>query len=734
MIVKCGQDKDLLLLRRQREGRGHDNLGGMNLNPIDNASLGVNRLQSTKLLCRFGIHELQLDAEAIYQKFVKIIENTNLTIAPYEVEETEDRQLDPRAGTVAFGSAFHGWAFTLPQFARLYAKKFNTSEDFFLTKFWGDNYYDKETKKWQTSPQVEGRPPLKRAFCEYIMEPIVKLSKALHDNDEEAYTKLLSNLGITLLAEDKTFSGRDLIRRCFQKWMMAADALLEMIVRHLPSPKQAQVYRGPYLYEGPQDDIYAKAIRECDPNGPLMIYVSKMVPGDKGRLYCFGRVFSGTIMAGQKVRILGANYDPQTKVDQYYKNVTRTVLMMGRFTQQVSQVPCGNTVGLIGIDQFVVKNATVTGEKDAAAYTIRCMRYSVSPVVRVAVSPKNPADLPKLIEGLNLMVKTDGLVQVTKEENGEHVVAGCGELHLEICLHDLVENYAKIEITTSEPVVSYKETVTTTGSTRCLSKSQNKLNRVIGYAQPLEPEIVSEVEEGRLGKQVDAKAVAHTLMSKFNWDSNDAKKVWVFGPESTGTSVLVDQTKAAVYLTETRSSFEHAFEWVTRQGALADQEMRGVRINITDVMLHSDPAHRGDGQIVPMARRMYYAAQLTAGPRLEEPIYKVSITCPTAAIGGVYSCLGQRRGIVANQEPVTGTPLTVVTANLPVAESFGFIAHLRSATSGQAFAQCIFDHWEVVNQDPFDESSRVSQVIKKIRTRRGLPEAIPSLDHFLDKL
>jgi len=88
------------------------------------------------------------------------------------------------------------------------------------------------------------------------------------------------------------------------------------------------------------------------------------------------------------------------------------------------------------------------------------MKYSVSPVVRVAVDVKNASDLPKLVEGLKKLSKSDPLVVVSTEETGEHVIAGCGELHVEICLKDLEEEYAKCDIKKGDPVVTYKETVT----------------------------------------------------------------------------------------------------------------------------------------------------------------------------------------------------------------------------------------------------------------------------------
>jgi len=152
------------------------------------------------------------------------------------------------------------------------------------------------------------------------------------------------------------------------------------------------------LYEGPLDDEAAVAMKNCDPNGPLMMYISKMVPTtDKGRFYAFGRVFAGRIATGQKCRIMGPNYLPGKKEDLYEKSIQRTILMMGRYVEAIEDVPCGNICGLVGVDQFLVKTGTITTYKEA--HNLKVMKFSVSPVVRVAVEPKNAADLPKLVEG-----------------------------------------------------------------------------------------------------------------------------------------------------------------------------------------------------------------------------------------------------------------------------------------------------------------------------------------------
>lgn len=134
-----------------------------------------------------------------------------------------------------------------------------------------------------------------------------------------------------------------------------------------------------------------------------MMYVSKMVPtSDKGRFYAFGRVFSGKVATGMKARIMGPNYVPGKKEDLYEKAIQRTILMMGRYVEAIEDVPCGNICGLVGVDQFLVKTGTITTFKDA--HNLKVMKFSVSPVVRVAVEPKNPADLPKLVEGKSIFL------------------------------------------------------------------------------------------------------------------------------------------------------------------------------------------------------------------------------------------------------------------------------------------------------------------------------------------
>jgi len=540
-------------------------------------------------------------------------------------------------------------------------------------------------------------------------------------------------LGVVLKGDDRQLVGKPLMKRCMQIWINAAETLLQMIVMMLPSPKIAQKYRVENLYEGPMDDTAANAIRDCKREGPLMMYVSKMVPtSDKGRFYAFGRVFSGTIATGQKVRIQGPYYKPGAKEDLSLKSIQRTILMMGKYTEQIADVPCGNTVALVGVDAYLVKTGTITTIEDA--HNIVPMKYSVSPVVKVAVKPKDGKDLPKLVEGLKKLSKSDPLVVCSTEESGEHIIAGCGELHVEICLKDLRDEYAQCDFIMSDPVVSYRETVAEESSQTCLSKSPNKHNRLYMVAEKLSEELAGDIENGKIGPKADPKERARIMKDKFDWDDNSARKIWCYGPETDGANLVVDDTQGVQYLNEIKEHVNSAFQWTTKEGPLCEENMRSIRFNIKDVTLHADSIHRGAGQLMPVTRRVCFASEMTAKPTLQEPIFLVEITCPQDVMSGVYNCLTMRRGMVFEENPREGTPLVQAKCHLPVAESFGFVASLRQMTSGQAFPQCVFDHWADIPGDAMEKGGKMEEMILKIRARKHIKEAMPVLSDYLDKL
>ena len=618
------------------------------------------------------ILELQVDAEEMYRSFDSIIESVNINISNHGQPDMGDILLYPNKGNVAFGSGKDCWAFTLTTFARIYSKKFLIDIDKIQERLWGDNYYDPKSKKWVKEPTNNESGNLRRAFCAFVMEPIIKLSRSIMDGNVEQMNKILASIEISLSPEEQELKGNRLLRLVMSKWMSISDTLLEMMVLHLPSPKVAQKYRVSYLYEGPQDDEVAASIRDCNPKGPLIMYVSKMVPtSELGRFFAFGRVFGGTISSGQKVRIMGPNYKPGKNDDLFVKSIHRTLLMMGRYAEYVSDVPCGNVVGLVGIDQYLVKTGTISDNE--SAHCIKSMKYSLAPVVRVAVEPKNLADLPRLIEGLRKLAKSDPFVRASFEEEGQNILAGCSELHIEKCLNDLQTVHSNCEIKSSDPFVIYKETVTSTSSQICFAKTPNKHNKLYVTAEPLNAELADLIDSGKLGPNDDFKERGKILCDDFEWEKADAQKIWSFGPHNQGSNILVNLVDVTrVYeLYEVKDVLDYGFQWATKEGVLAGENMRSVRMNLVDVAMHSDAIHRGTGQITPTARRVFYAAELTAEPRMQEPVFLVEITVPDDVKSEVYKCLSERRGTIIEEGSISSTPLIKIKAYLPVAESFG---------------------------------------------------------------
>jgi len=366
------------------------------------------------------------------------------------------------------------------------------------------------------------------------------------------------------------------------------------------------------------------------------------------------------------------------------------------------------------------------------------MKFAVSPVVRVAVSVKNSSDLPKLVEGLKKLSKSDPMVKIESTEAGEHIIAGCGELHLEICLKDLADDFMKgAPLVTSEPVVTYCETVTAE-SVEVLSKSPNKHNRLFCTALPVSEEIQKMFDEEVVGPNMDPKERSKMLREHpaFGWEeASTPQKIWCFGHDQIGPNILCERTVGVAYLGEIKDSVVGGFKWACNEGPMCEERVRGLKMWVNDVTLHADAIHRGMGQISPTARRVTHAGIFLAGPALLEPIFLVNITCPSSISGSIYNVLSMRRGNVFDEGEGMAGGVCNMRGYLPVADSFGFSQALAEATSGAAFSQLQFDHWSLLDGGDFrDVDSKLGKVIHGIRTRKGLAAEPPPLDRFLDKL
>ncbi|CAF3579458.1 unnamed protein product [Rotaria socialis] len=604
----------------------------------------------------------------LLNKFQRIVENIIGIITTYGDDKGPmgGLRIDPTRVTVGFGSDRHEWAFTLKEFAEMYASKFEIVIDKLMKRLWSDTFVSPREKKWSKTGE-EGKLCSKekellskrtlgyiRGFCQFVLDPIFKIFKATMSYRIDEYTQLLENLNIKL--QDKDFNELE-----------QDDSTIKTC---------------------PHDDEIFLGIRECDPYDPLMMCISKMILTlDRRRFYAFGRVFSGVMKSNQSVHIIGPNYVPGKNDHLYIQSIQR-----------------------------------------------------ITPLVSVTIEPKVSPDLPKLVDGLNRLMKSDPIVQCIIEKSGEHILAGADELHLDVCLKNLADEYACISIKVSGPIISYRESVSKESEIMSLPKSPNKHNRIYLKARPMPDGLPEDIDKGEVTSKQDIQARARYLNAKYDYDINGARKIWCFEPERTGPDILIDSTKGIQYLNEIKVYCVIGFQWTTKEGIHAEENVRGVRFDIHDVVYFVDAIHRGGGQIIPTIRRVLYASMLTASSRLFEPVYLYEIQILSQiAIRGIYDILNRRRGHIFEENLVIGTSMFIVKAYIPLPRIpsgilsdptigmilLGFTADLRSATYGQGFSQFIFDHWEVINQVPFDDSTKVQQIINAIRKRKGLKEGIP---------
>lgn len=678
-----------------------------------------------------AIVEQQLGPEELYQRFSKIIQDMNVLISVYGGEEYEDEYFDPLKDNVVFGAAYHGWAFSLRNFVDMYSKINKMDKESIRERLWGERFMTNDGK-WHKI----NKPNSIRGFNKLILSPIYIVYKLKTNNaPSQPILAKIEKLGVKISKDEVDEKSNDeILCAIMRNWLPAGDAVLEMIIEHLPSPKTAQKYRAKQLYTGDINSPIGQAIMNCDPNGPMTMFVSKMFPANDGRFYAFGRVFSGTINTGQKVKIMGGNYEYGKTIDLVEnKPIQGVVLMMAKTVETMSNVPCGNIVGLVGIDQFMTKSGTLSN--NVLAHPISPMKYSVSPVVRVAVEPKNIKDLAKLQKAMQKLAKSDPLVQCISSDSGENIIAGAGELHLEICIHDLKE-LSGIELNIADPIVPYCETILEP-STVVYGKSKSGLNRLLMKAKPLPVEMVNDIDAkvlNVLSSKISTKELTRTCIDTYQFEVQDFKRLWSFGAEdATKSNVLTDESKGVQYMDKVKGTIINSFKSEIGTGLLINEPLRGVQFVVVDGEIHRDPMHRGPDEIGQITHNAMSAAMITGKPRLVEPIFLCEIYCPTDDVGSIYGFMSQRRGEIFEEQPI-GNSMTIAKFYLPVAESFGFASKLRELTHGRAFPTCVFDHWKIIDSDPYEEGSYAYNLVRQIRKRKGKQEELPDISKYIEKM
>ncbi|KAG0742649.1 hypothetical protein G6F57_010562 [Rhizopus arrhizus] len=695
------------------------------------------------------ILELKLPPADAYFKLRHAIEEVNTIIR--STPGGENIRLSPELGNVCFASSQIGWTFSLKSFSKLYADSYETDfdADAFAKRLWGDVFIN---PKQGTFHRKSSNSQNKRTFVHFILEPLYKLYAQVIGEEMEDLKKTLRSLGIYLKHKDYQMDVKPLLRLVLGQFFGSNGAFVDMIAQHVPSPAENASSKVERIYTGPMDSQVVASMKKCDADGPLMIHVTKLFNNEESTGFqAFGRVFSGSIKRGQIVRVLGESYTVDDEEDMAMQKVEYTWIYESRYRVEVEGVPAGGWVLLGGVDNSIMKTATIVEQKTKEdAYIFKPLRFPTAATLKVAIEPVNPSELPKMLDGLRKINKSYPIVTTKVEESGEHIVLGTGELYLDCVLHDLRRMYAEIELKVSDPVVRFCETVVETSALKCFAETPNKKNKLTFIAEPLEKELAEEIENGEINIRWPQSKLGKHLETKHGYDVLASRSVWAFGPDDMGPNILMDDTLSSEVdkklLFSVKDSIRQGFQWGTREGPLCDEPIRNVKFKILDAVLANEPIYRGGGQIIPTARRVCYSSFLTATPRLMEPVYYVEIQAPADCVSAVYAVLQRRRGHVTQDIPKPGSPLYTVKAYIPVIDSCGFETDLRTHTEGQAFCQQIFDHWQIVPGDPLDtnivlkplEPSPASHLARdfmvKTRRRKGLSEDVSINKYFDDPM
>jgi len=482
-------------------------------------------------------------------------------------------------------------------------------------------------------------------------------------------------------------------------------AVNDMIIRFLPSPLEAQKNRIRVIWKGDWNSPVGKAMAACDPNGPVAFMVTKIKVDPHAGEVATGRLFSGTLVRGMELHISGV---PHTN------RIQQTGIMMGVERIEVERIPAGNIAAVTGLRDAIV-GSTVSSDPNMTPFEV--IKHVSEPVMTVAVEAKNMRDLPKLIEVLRQTAKEDPTLQITiNEETGEHLMAGIGELHLEI-VATRIQRDKGVEIKTSPPIVVYRESVTGKAGP-VEGKSPNHHNRFYIEIEPLEPGVIEVLKEGKINMKME-EVERRKILIDAGMDKEEARNVVNF----IGTNMFLNMTKGVQYLKETMELILEGFEEAITAGPICREPVQGIKAKLVDVKLHEDAVHRGPAQVIPAVRQAVQAGILMANPTLLEPMQNVFIQVPQDQMGGAMSEIQGRRGVILSME--TQGDMITIKAKMPVAEMFGFAGAIRSATEGRALWSTEFAGFEPI------PANLMLDTVRQIRTRKGLKPEMPTPSDYL---
>ncbi len=477
------------------------------------------------------------------------------------------------------------------------------------------------------------------------------------------------------------------------------EVVLNMVIRHLPNPVDAQKYRIPKIWHGELESEEGKALLDCAAGGPLFFVITKIVIDPQaGEISC-GRLFSGTMKKGIEVYL--NRMKQKSRIQQVF-------IYNGAKREIVDEVPAGNIIGIAGVKSYAGETITLKETEPFEKIT-----HLFEPVITKAIEPVKPSDLPKLIDVLNVVAKEDPTVQIEiNEETGENLMHGMGELHLEI-IENRIRDEKGLQVKTSNPIVVYRETVTKKGPT-VEGKTPNKHNKFYFHVEPLEPEIYNAIKEGKIpeGRVKKKNVVVRDALVEAGMDSKIATKV----KDVFKGNILIDQTRGIVHIGEVMEMILDMFEDVMNAGPLAREPCLRVKVIIDDMKLHEDAIHRGPAQVYPAVRDSIRGSMMQARPVIFEPYQVLQIEAPNEYMGDLSKLIGNKRGQLLDMKQEGS--LVVIRAKMPVAELLGWSSDLRSATGGRGSSSLVDQMFEKVPEE------LQQKVIKQIKDRKGLTDAM----------
>jgi len=482
-------------------------------------------------------------------------------------------------------------------------------------------------------------------------------------------------------------------------------AVNDMIVKFLPSPIEAQKERVKVIWHGDWNSPVGKAMAACDPKGPVAFMINKVKIDPHAGEVATGRLFSGTLRRGMELYISGVSNT---------NRIQQTGIVMGAERVEVAEIPAGNIAAVTGLRDAIV-GSTVSSEENMTPF--EQIKHVSEPVMVVAVEAKNTRDLPKVVEVLRQIAKEDPTLQVTiNEETGEHLMAGMGELHLDVTITRLQRDRG-VELKTSPPIVVYRESIAGRAGP-VEGKSPNHHNRFYIEFEPLEQGVIDALKEGKISMKMDELERRKILIDK-GMDKEEARNIAGYY----GTNILLNMTKGIQYLKETMELILEGFEEALKNGPIAREPVQGVKAKLVDVKLHEDAVHRGPAQVIPAVRQAVQAGILMADPVLLEPFQNVYIQVPQDMQGGAMSEIQGRRGFILSTE-LEGD-MTTINAKMPVARMDKFADALRSATEGRVLWSSEFAGFEPL------PPNLLLETVRQIRTRKGLKPEMPKPSDYL---